>query len=172
LSAWRSKKPVRTMLMEKGRQAARLRCNALLTDKEGEHPLLAPPYLEAGDLIIGQTADILLYLGAYRGLAPPTRRAASAHELQLTIADFVDETRDTCHPIPGSLYYEDERPEAGARTADFLKSQAPQILWLFRRVLRGDTAGMGHLVGAAELSYPDLSLYQVVRITSRYAARF
>src|ERR1044071_9680619 len=30
----------------------------------------APPYLKAGDLVIGQTANILLFLGKRHGLAP------------------------------------------------------------------------------------------------------
>src|SRR5438045_243235 len=98
----------------------------LLTDKEGEHPPFAPPYLKVGDLIIAQTADILLYLGAYRGLAPADEAGCLwVHQLQLTIADFVDETRDTNHPIASSLYYEDQRREAGARTADFLNRKRP-----------------------------------------------
>src|SRR5882672_11580621 len=33
-------------------------------------PSFAPPFLKAGKLVIGQTANILLYLGARHGLAP------------------------------------------------------------------------------------------------------
>ena len=33
-------------------------------------PPFAPPFLKAGNLVIGQTANILLYLGARHGLAP------------------------------------------------------------------------------------------------------
>src|SRR6478609_6927215 len=33
-------------------------------------PPYAPPFLKAGDTVIGQTANILLYLGARIGLAP------------------------------------------------------------------------------------------------------
>src|SRR6516165_9866256 len=33
-------------------------------------PPFAPPFLKAGDLIIGHTANILTYLGAHHGLAP------------------------------------------------------------------------------------------------------
>jgi glutathione S-transferase len=127
-----------------------------------EHLPFAPPFLKAGDLIIGQTANILLYLGAHHGLAPADEAGRLwAHQLQLTIADFVDETHDTHHPIASSLYYEDQRPEAGARAVDFLKSRAPKYLGYFERVLERNTAGQGHLVGA-EPSYPDLSLFQVV----------
>src|ERR1700692_1976760 len=33
-------------------------------------PPFAPPFLKAGKLVIGQTANILLYLGSRHGLAP------------------------------------------------------------------------------------------------------
>src|SRR5580693_5206656 len=51
----------------------------------------APPFLKAGELIIAQTANILLYLGDHHGLAPADEAGRLwGHQLQLTIADFVD----------------------------------------------------------------------------------
>ena len=38
-------------------------------------PPFAPPFLKAGQNIIGQTANILLYLGARHGLAPKAEAA-------------------------------------------------------------------------------------------------
>jgi glutathione S-transferase len=67
-------------------------------------PPFAPPFLKAGQLVIGQTANILLYLGARHGLAPKAEAGRlRVHELQLTIADFVAEIHDTHHPIGVSL---------------------------------------------------------------------
>lgn len=134
----------------------------LLDGKTIERPPFAPPFLKAGKLIIGQTADILLFIGDRHGLAPRDEAGRLwAHQLQLTLADFVQEIHDTHHPIAGSLYYEDQRKEAKRRTADFLKSRAPNFLDYFERVLARNPAGRGHLVGA-RLTYPDLSLFQVV----------
>jgi glutathione S-transferase len=134
----------------------------MLGGEGGEQVPFAPPFLKAGDLVIAQTANILLYLGCHHGLAPADEAGRLwAHQLQLTIADFVDEVHDTHHPIASSLYYEDQRSEARARTADFLKSRAPKYLGYFERVLERNTAGPGHLVGA-EPTYPDLSLFQLV----------
>src|SRR6266700_1248930 len=134
----------------------------LLDGDEVERPPFAPPYLKAGKLIIGQTANILLYLGAHHGLAPVSEAGRLwAHQLQLTVADLVDEVHDTHHPIASSLYYEDQRPEAARRTADFLKSRAPKYFGYFERVLERNKAGDRHLV-RAELTYPDLSLFQIV----------
>ena len=140
----------------------------LLDGKDVEHPPFAPPYLKAGEMLIGQTANILFYLGPRHDLAPISEAGLLwAHQLQLTIADFVDEAHDTHHPIASSLYYEDQRREARARAADFLKSRAPKYLGYFDRVLERNPAGPAHLVGA-ELTYPDLSLFQIVAGT-RYA---
>jgi glutathione S-transferase len=131
----------------------------LLDGEEVGHPPFAPPYLKAGELLIGQTANILLYLGPQLDLAPADEAGRLwTHQLQLTIADLVDEVHDTHHPIASSIYYEDQRAEAKRRTADFLKSRAPKYLGYFEKVL---TRNNGLLVGA-ELSYPDLSLFQVV----------
>jgi glutathione S-transferase len=135
---------------------------SLLGGNDLDYPPFAPPFLKAGKLVIGQTANILLYLGAHHGLAPTDEAGRLwAHQLQLTIADFVDEIHDTHHPIASSLYYEDQRREAKARAADFVKSRAPKYLGYFERVLERNPAGTTHLVGA-ELTYPDLSLFQIV----------
>ena len=144
---------------EAGGEGAMLR---LLSSEEIVHPPFASPFLKAGELIIGQTANILLYLGAHHGLAPDDEAGRSwAHQLQLTIADLVDEVHDTHHPIASSLYYEDQRQEARARASDFLKSRAPKYLGYFERVLGRNKAGNGHLIGA-KLTYPDLSLFQIL----------
>ena len=134
----------------------------LLNGKTVERPPFAPPFLRAGKLIIGQTANILLFLGDRLGLAPRTEAGRLwAYQLQLTISDLVTEVHDTHHPIAGSLYYEDQRVEARRRAADFLTTRAPKFLGYFERVLERNPAGDAHLAGA-RVSYPDLSLFQVV----------
>ncbi|MBV8937070.1 MAG: glutathione S-transferase, partial [Alphaproteobacteria bacterium] len=121
----------------------------LLGERGVEHPPFAPPFLKAGGLVIGQTANILLYLAAHHGLAPTDEASRPwTHQLQLTIADFVDEVHDTHHPIASSLYYEDQREEARARAADFLKSRAPKYLGYFERVLERNARGPAYLIGA------------------------
>ena len=125
-------------------------------------PSFAPPFLRAGRLVIGQTAEILLYLGARLRLAPAAEAGRLwAHQLQLTIADLVAEVHDTHHPIAGSLYYEDQKREAKRRAGLFVKERAPKYLDYFERVLELNPAGDKHLIGA-RLTYPDLSLFQIV----------
>src|SRR3712207_5431684 len=64
------------------------------------YPPFAPPFLKHGDRIVGQTANILLYLGSRLGLAPADEQGRLwAHQLQLTISDLVQEIQTTHHPI-------------------------------------------------------------------------
>jgi len=129
----------------------------------GATPSFAPPFLKAGKLLIGQTANILLYLGDRHGLAPKTEAGRLwTHQIQLTVSDFVVEIHDTHHPIGGGLYYEDQKREAKRRAADFLENRAPKYLDYFAAILDGNRAGKGrHLVGA-RLTYADLSLFQII----------
>jgi glutathione S-transferase len=131
----------------------------LLDGTRVKHPPFAPPFLKAGEFLIGQTANILLFLGARHGLAPRGEAARLwTNQLQLTIGDFVAEIHDTHHPIGAGLYYEDQRPAAKRRAADFLKTRAPKFLHYFERVLA--KSGGHYLLGRA-LTYADLSLFQV-----------
>ena len=120
----------------------------------------APPFLKAGKLWIGQTANILFYLGARHGLAPKAEGGRLwVHQLQLTIADFLVETHDTHHPVGVNFYYEDQKPEAHRRGEDFRASRAPKFLGYFERVLK--KSGGPFLTGR-RVTYADLSLFQVV----------
>jgi glutathione S-transferase len=123
-------------------------------------PPFAPPFLKAGKLVIGQTANILLYLGARHGLAPKAEGPKLwVHQLQLTITDLVLEVHDTHHPLGPSLYYEDQRAAAKKRTEEFWKQRVPKYLGYFERLL--ETSG-GNFVTGRRVSYVDLSLFQIV----------
>jgi glutathione S-transferase len=110
--------------------------------------------------VIGQTANILLYLGARHGLAPKDEDGRLwANQLQLTIADLVAEVHDTHHPIASALYYEEQRPEAKRRSADFWKRRVPKYLGYFENVIA--RSGGPYFLGR-RLGYVDLSLFQIV----------
>jgi glutathione S-transferase len=127
----------------------------------GELPF-APPFLKAGRRVIGQTANILLYLGGRHALAPKGEGGRLwTHQLQLTLADFVDEIHDTHHPIGSSLYYEDQKKEARQRARGFLDHRLPKYLGYFERVLARNARGRGWLVGI-RMTYADLSMFQVL----------
>ncbi len=142
-----------------GGMAAMLR---LMQSPRVAAPPFAPPFLKSGRLLIAQTANILLYLGPRLGLAPAGEGGRLfAHQLQLTIADLVQEVHDTHHPISTELYYEDQRREAKLRAAAFVRYRAPKFLGYFERVLERNAAGRGYAIGG-RLTYPDLSLFQIV----------
>ena len=83
-----------------------------------------------------------------------------AHGLHLTVTDLVAEVHDTHHPISTDLYFEDQKKEAKARAAAFLKERVPKYLGYFERVLSDNPAGQKHAVGG-DLTTVDLSLFQV-----------
>jgi glutathione S-transferase len=127
---------------------------------DGRTPF-APPVLKAGDRLISQTANILLYLGPRLGLVPDDDASRFwAHQLQLTIADLALEAHDSHHPIAKSLYYEEQKAEAVRRADDFRSLRLPKFLAYFERLL-ADNPGGRHLVGAS-LSYVDLSMFQLL----------
>ena len=123
-------------------------------------PPFAPPFLKAGKLLIGQTANILLYLGSRHGLAPKTEAGKLwVHQLQLTITDLVLEIHDTHHPLGPSLYYEEQKAAAKKRSDEFWQARVPKYLGYFEELL---AAGGGAFVTGRRLSYVDLSLFQLV----------
>jgi len=125
------------------------------------HPPFAPPFLQTGKQVIGQTANILLFLGGRHGLAPKDESGKLwTHELQLTLADFLVEAHDTHHPIGSGLYYEEQKNEARRRSADFLKNRLPKFLGYFERIL-GRQGGQRYLSGS-KMTYVDLSMFQTL----------
>jgi glutathione S-transferase len=132
-----------------------------LDGRSVRQPPFAPPFLKADALVIGQTANILLYLGPRLGLAPKSEAARLwAHQLQLTIADWVTEVHDTHHPIAGGLYYDEQKPEAKRCAAEFTAERLPKFLGYFEQVIARAGKG-GYALGRAA-SYVDLSLFQMI----------
>ena len=123
-------------------------------------PPFAPPFLRAGKLLIGQTANILLYLGSRHGLAPKAEAGKLwVHQLQLTVTDLVLEIHDTHHPLGPSLYYEDQRGPAKKRSEEFWKERLPKYLGYFEGILKSSS---GAWLTGRRLTYADLSLFQIV----------
>jgi len=133
-----------------------------LESRSVDRPPFAPPFLKAGKLVIAQTANILFYLGPRLGLVPKDEASRLwAHQLQLTIADWVAEVHDAHHPISGGLYYEEQKREAKRRAADFRAERLPKFLDYFERVMKRNPKRTDYLVGKA-VSYVDLSMFQMI----------
>ena len=131
----------------------------LLDGKKVPHASYAAPFLKAGRLMIGQTANILLFLGERHGLAPKDEAGRFwTNQLQLTLSDVVVEAHDSHHPVGMSLYYEDQKTEAKRRAAEFRKLRIPKYLGFFERVLEHN----GRYLVGRKLTYADLSMFQVI----------
>ena len=134
----------------------------LMGDKGLAYPPFAPPFLVEGEVMVAQTAAILLYLGPRLDLAPADEAGRLfTHQLALTLADLAAEAHDTHHPVGVGLYYADQRPEALRRTSEFREQRIPKFLGYFERVMAANPVGDTHLVGRT-LTYADLGLFQVV----------
>jgi glutathione S-transferase len=135
---------------------------AQLIDELSPAPF-APPILVIDTLVIAQTANILLFLGHRHQLAPEEEAGRLwVNQLQLTIADLVDEAHDTHHPLSSGLYYEDQKEAAKQRAEHFRTGRMPKYLGYFERILQGGGESGAGLAGEV-LTYADLSLFQVVR---------
>ena len=136
------------------------RMRAFIDGQSVAHPPYAPPFLKAGKQLIGQTPNILLFLGHELGLAPKAEAGRLwTHQLQLTVSDFVNEAHDVHHPLGPTLYYEDQKEEAKRRAAEFRKVRIPKYLDYFERVL--ERSGGPWLLGR-RITYADLSLAQAL----------
>ena len=127
------------------RSAGQDRMLTALQWRASKTPSFAPPWLKAGKLIIGQTANILLFLGERHGLAPKAEAGKLwVHELQLTLADFLVEIHDTHHPIGSGLYYEEQKTEAARRAEDFRVARAPKFFRYFERIVDAERRALSH----------------------------
>jgi glutathione S-transferase len=132
----------------------------VLESRSIKRPPFAPPFLKAGKLVIGQTANILWFLGPVLGLTAKDEAARLwTHQLQLTIADWVAEVHDSHHPVASSLYYEEQKREAKRRAEIFRVERQRKFLNYFEQVLERN--GGRVLIGNA-VSYVDLSLFQMI----------
>ncbi len=136
--------------------------DALVADMAARklHPSFAPPYLVAGDLVIGQVANILNWLGDHYGLAPD-READRLwlHQIQLTVTDFVAEVHQVHHPVGGGLYYEDQKPEAARFASEFREARIPKYLGWFEAAAKAADADW---LGGERWSYADCSMFQLI----------
>jgi len=133
-----------------------------LEGRDVRRPPFAPPFLQSGRLLIGQTANILAFLGPRLGLEPRDEAGRLwVQQLQLTMADLVSEVHDTHHPLAGRLYYEQQKAAAKRRAKEFISYRLPRYLGYFERVIERNRAPGPWMVGR-RLTYADLSMAQII----------
>jgi glutathione S-transferase len=147
------------------------------TGTDAGPPPLFVPILRHGDVVINQTANILLYLGQRLGLAPSLVResgtgsgsaadgAAAYHVngLVLTALDGLsNETHDTHHPLAVSQVYEAQKAAALERAREYRLNRLPKYLEYFERVLNGPASGEGPWLHGGRCTVADLVLFQCI----------
>jgi len=136
--------------------------DALMADMKARGPRrpFAPPYLVAGDGVIAQVAEILLFLGQREGLGPSDDADRLwLHQVELTITDFVAEVHQVHHPVGVGAYYEDQKPEAARFATEFRAERMPKFLHYFEDAA---AAGSGTWLVGERWSYGDTSLFQII----------
>ncbi|KAF4582804.1 Glutathione S-transferase protein [Ophiocordyceps camponoti-floridani] len=131
-------------------------------------PLLAPPVLQHGRLVLSQTANILLYLAPRLGLGPKDGDGLfRLNGIVLTLLDgFVNEVHETHHPIAVQEYYENQRDEARRRSKAFREQRLPKFMAFAQHLLEADSSGEGPWLYGGRLTYADLVLFQGIDGTS------
>lgn len=134
----------------------------VMRDRKLAHPPFAMPFLKDGDVVVAETAAILLYLAPTLKLVARNEQARIfTHQIQLTLADLVDEVHATHHPVATGLTYEEQQPEALRAAREFCRDRLPHYIDWLESIVARNPAGQRFLVGG-KLSYADLSLMQVV----------
>lgn len=131
-------------------------------------PPLAPPILKHGSLTISQTPNILLYLGPKLGLVPGAKNDKDGNALYhinaltLTALDGLsNEPHDVHHPVSTGAYYEEQKPEAKRKAADYIANRIPKFLGYFERVLNGEASKGGEWLVGGERTWVDLVLFRM-----------
>jgi glutathione S-transferase len=124
-------------------------------DSYSRTPPFAPPWLDNGELVIAQTANILMFLGERHGLAPDDVKGRFwTSQLMLTIMDVTAEAHDTHHPVDASAYYDDQKAEAKRAATVFREQRIPKFLDHFTKALGG-----AEYFGGDRWSYADTGFF-------------
>lgn len=136
--------------------------DALVEDlhaRTGMRPF-APPYLVDGEVLIGQTALILLYLSDKDGLGSGDLATdLQLMQLQMDISDLVEEVHSTHHPVAPGLYYADQMDAAFEKAHDFRENRLPKYLIHFDNALAGNG---GPFMLGQQWTHVDTSLFQLM----------
>lgn len=126
---------------------------------EGVRPF-APPYIVDDEVVIGQTALILQYLADKEGHGSGEMETdLQLLQLQMDIADFVEEVHSVHHPIANGLFYADQMDAAFDKAQHFRAERIPKYLIHFDNALlaHGGPFSLGQ-----QPSHVDTSLFQVM----------
>jgi len=136
--------------------------DALVEDmhaRQGIRPF-APPYLVDGEVCVAQTPLILTYLQDREGLGSGELETdLQLVQLQMDIADLVEEVFRTHHPVAPGLHYADQMDAAYEMAHDFRENRLPKYLIHFENAV---AASGGPFVRGQQWRHVDTSLFQLI----------
>jgi glutathione S-transferase len=135
---------------------------AMMRDMEARGPRgpFAPPYLVAGEVMVAQVADIVLFLQDRHAIgAADDATRYWLHQLQLTVADLVAEVHAVHHPVDAMAWYDEQRAEAARAAASFRAARIAKFLDHFEHAAG---AADGAWMAGAHWSGIDMAMFQVI----------
>src|SRR3546814_17826058 len=107
--------------------------------RHADMPAFAPPYLRVNSAVIAQTANILMYLSERHGFDPWRMRTRNwLNQVQLTIADMVEEAHDVHHPVSTALFFEAQKEAAKKAATPFRDMGIPTYMPYLQRAPAAD----------------------------------
>mmetsp|Transcript_28236 Transcript_28236/g.78987 ORF Transcript_28236/g.78987 Transcript_28236/m.78987 type:complete len:258 (-) Transcript_28236:330-1103(-) len=136
-------------------------------ENDKRNPVMFPPILRDGDLVLNQTLAILVYLARKRGDLLPHDPVEEARCLQLmhAVMDVLAASEHAYHPAVHNASYLSQKEEAQPHIDKFVKERLPLYLRHFEEVLAFNHRRHAESVFAigTSLTLADLCLYQLVR---------
>ncbi|EMD00399.1 hypothetical protein BAUCODRAFT_144076 [Baudoinia panamericana UAMH 10762] len=147
--------------------------NKTTESADNNPPVFSPPALrvpgggkDGTALVIGQTPNILWYLGERLDLVPEDEAGKYyVQQITLTALDLNNEMHDTHHPIAVMKYYEDQKEESLKKAQDVRQNRIPKFLSYFDRTRQHNEhhgSGKGKYLVGDKLTYADTTVWQVL----------
>lgn len=129
-------------------------------------PIFAPPIIQKGDFYLCQTPAITSFLGKQFGLYPDNDEdEARAHQVSLSVADFITAGRAPFHPIKPYDSYHIQKEEAKPFILDFVTERLPKHLNHFEGILKyrkSTNPSATDVYVLSKLTYVDLELFHAL----------
>ncbi|KAL3831846.1 hypothetical protein ACJMK2_023545 [Sinanodonta woodiana] len=135
---------------------------SIIQGKIGGYPVLFPPVIKHGDLVLAQTQVICQYLAEQFDMLPgkPENRY-HAEQLNATILDCITEGYNSYHGAKPGVSHKEQKEEAQRYIDRFAKERLPRYLKNFEQSLKANKGGSGFLFGD-KITHSDLILFHML----------
>jgi glutathione S-transferase len=133
-------------------------------------PLLFPPAIwhrphDGEQVIVNQVGACMEYLGDALGYAPSSSaERARATSILLNALDYINEGRNSFHPVKNNLEYSKQKAEGDAASKVFAAERMPKYLHHFNKVVK-KAGSKNPVAGGKGVTYADFCLFHVIDAT-------